>query len=144
LLALRDREREGRAISVEAGAKCAGRRLVDEVGERPDEFGCDRNAGKHRHEAEPIRTSVRRLLLLALARERAVEGRTVRCWGVPRLRCPLDLLLVFGLDSRSVDFGFVAFDASVVDFRFVVFDVIGHGDAGALWSSGANVSERSP
>ena len=54
------------------------------------------------------------------------------------------MLLVFGLDSRSVDFGFVAFDASVVDFRFVVFDVIGHGDAGALWLSVANVSERSP
>jgi hypothetical protein len=118
--------------------------LFDEISEPRDEFGCDRNAGKHRHAAEPPRTSVRRLLLLALARESAVERRTVRCWGVPRLRCPLDLLLVVALDSRLVDFGFGAFDASVVDFRFVVFDVIRHGDAGALWSSVANLSERSP
>jgi hypothetical protein len=113
------RQGDDRRLPIKRGVQEGRRRLVDKVREHLHEFVADGDAGElHR------RDGIRRLLLVAFAREGAVEGRIPRCGGVPRLRCPLDLLVAF--HSRLVHFGLVALYA-VADFGFVVFHVVRHG-----------------
>ncbi len=109
-LTVLDCQGDDRRLSSKRGEQECGRRLVDKVREYLHEFVVDGDAGELHG-----RDGIGRLLLVAFARECAVEGRIPRCRCLPRLRCPIDLLVV------------VAFDLSlVVHFGFVVFDAVSH------------------
>jgi hypothetical protein len=105
-----DRQGDERRLSIKRGVQKGRRRLVDKVREYLHEFVADGDAGELRG-----RDGIGRLLLVAFAREGAVERRIPRCRGVPRPRCPIDLLVV------------VFEVVCLVDFRFVAFDVVRHG-----------------
>jgi hypothetical protein len=134
-LPVRDRQGDDRRLAIERGVQEGRRGLVDKVREYLHEFIADGDAGEL-HE----RDGIGRLLLVAFAREGAVEGRIPRCGGVTGLRCPLDLLVVVGLDSRLLHLGVVVLNA-VVDFGFVVFHVVGHGARVPSLSWVANMSQ---